>query len=467
MGAAVFTGATFRTSAIFRDVHFLAGAVFTEAVFDSKVDFERANFKRGGYFISTTFSGVSFVGANYFETTRFAGSTFNACADFSRGTFREDANFDNVKFVKQALFIGRTFRAKTTFHDAKFAADADFKRTTFEDDVHFSNVTFEQDVNFDYAFLNKRASFSRAAFRDGTFVDTTFEEDVSFSGATVHGGQLTVKGPPSLHPTGGCFSGSHACLFTGLKVGKDASVVFDNTNLSRANFFDTSLENVRFADVKWYCPARSESWIKRGWALWDEFNEDNQRLDKDRYERVAETYRQLVLNYDRKRHYDGAEQFHIGEMEVLRKKRGAGAKWRLSGWVRRCCNGYAIYGFLSHYGTSYWVALRGLILMLVCFSTIFFFYGFQRSGTGEPRSRGEIIAYDLNFDLTANHASFHQWARDYGRSLAFAASVLTLQRQAFYRPVGGMSEACSSIATILLPAQLALMLLAIRRRFKR
>ena len=73
-----------------------------------------------------------------------------------------------------------------------------------------------------------------------------------------------------------------------------------------------------------------------------------------------------MLNYERKRDYETAESFHIGEMEMRRKKRG-----RL--------NVYSFYRLLSNYGTSYWQGFNILVLMLLLFSGIFLLTGFKPS----------------------------------------------------------------------------------------
>ena len=56
---------------------------------------------------------------------------------------------------------------------------------------------------------------------------------------------------------------------------------------------------------------------------------------------IAENYRQLVLNYEHKRDYDTAEDFHVGEMEMRRKKKGVKEKWPWLGWL---VDGMSVYG---------------------------------------------------------------------------------------------------------------------------
>jgi hypothetical protein len=104
--------------------------------------------------------------------------------------------------------------------------------------------------------------------------------------------------------------------------------------------------------------------------------EDDQELNENHFEAVAENYGQLVVTYDQRRRFIRAEQCHIGEMEALRKSKGANCQSSrrfLHNWT----NGYALYLVLSRYGTSYWHAATVLVMMLLCFSWLFLFTGFR------------------------------------------------------------------------------------------
>jgi len=118
---------------------------------------------------------------------------------------------------------------------------------------------------------------------------------------------------------------------------------------------------------------------------------------------------------------------------------------------------------LSHYGTNYWQAFGVLLLMLLIFSGIFMLSGFKTlTPTGDIES---VVNYNISFN-PSNWASFGNWLSDLGQSCLFTLSILTLQKGGFYAPAGGWSQFWLFFATIAFYAQAALLLLAIRRRFK-
>ena len=90
---------------------------------------------------------------------------------------------------------------------------------------------------------------------------------------------------------------------------KEAEITFDRVNLSNARFINTDLEKIIFRDVDWKHP--DSKWKKR-LILWDELCplEDDNEDGRD-YEKIAENYRQLVINYEKKRDYDTAKFFML------------------------------------------------------------------------------------------------------------------------------------------------------------
>jgi hypothetical protein len=247
-----------------------------------------------------------------------------------------------------------------------------------------------------------------------------------------------------------------------------AEVGFEKANLTQASFLDTNLERIHFREVDWYHKGRRK-------ALWDEFRHKGERPD---YEKVAENYRQLVLNYEAKRDFDTAEDFHIGEMEMRRKKKEEQAKnkaaeaksrgmkllWHCWEAIHQRTNGYYLYWLASNYGTSY---LRGLLVLgvlLALFSGIFLF-------TGLKPSKEHKGLHDINYELCLHTAcqrvSWQQKVCDSARTIVFTLSLLTFQKERLYEPANAWTQFWICIAVPLLAGQTALVLFAIRRRFKR
>ncbi len=295
---------------------FSGEAIFLDAAFSEEVNF--VFFDGGATFGGATFSKrVDFTLSNFSRQAHFWGTTFSGEARFWGAHFSEKANFQNA-----------TFNGEADFGDATFNGEADFQRATFSKRVDFTLSNFSKKANFRGAIFSKKANFRGAIF----------SEKVNFRGETFKG----------------------ACDFIGLTLDEKARVVFEKANLKQTSFLDTNLEQIHFRDVKWLRKGRR--------YLWDEFPHEEGQPD---YEKVAENYRQLVLNYEAKRDFDTAEDFHIGEMEMRRKKKrkeaedaAAKAKWLGIKMLWRCwgvINGYSIYKLLSNYGTNY---VHGLLVLV-------------------------------------------------------------------------------------------------------
>jgi hypothetical protein len=163
---------------------------------------------------------------------------------------------------------------------------------------------------------------------------------------------------------------------------------------------------------------------------------------------IGENYRQLVLNYEKRRDYDTAEDFHIGEMEARRRKQlailnvlGRKIAQRLGkteqegvryadrvqsalSWL----NGYGLYGLLSRYGTSYWQAFLVLIALAAIFATGFMFTGLQATDP-TVRSSEPAIEYDLGIQLPFGYErpSVAGVLRDWSKGLILCGAIVTLQ----------------------------------------
>jgi hypothetical protein len=258
-------------------------------------------------------------------------------------------------------------------------------------------------------------------------------------------------------------------------------------NLSKAQFHDTNLEKVVFRDVKW---GLAQTWLRKvlrgnSSILWDEIRPLEHERDFLDNAKTAENYRQLVLNYESKRDYESAEYFHIGEMEMRRKKRmrspfyGDEVSSNLGNFfwqrcklfqvanfwslIRSYINSYGIYWLSSRYGSSYVQAIIVLLILILLFSFSFLFTGFQ--STKEEQIR--IIEYDFLQNPSHIPVSFNRFISDYGEAILYTLSIVTFQKDGFYQPLGWESKVMLCFAVILLAAQGAMVLFAIRRQFKR
>jgi hypothetical protein len=311
----------------------------------------------------------------------------------------------------------------------------------------FSDAIF-YNARFFRAHFKQTAIFSQTTFNEGVdFLGTNFSKDAYFVGDNIHK----------------CFE--ERCSFKGIKLDKDAELVFERVCLERATFLDANLERITFRDVDWH--RASSRWMTRKQALSDEFEMLNgDELNKSIYEKISENYSQLVLNYEKRRDYNSAENFHIGEMELLRKKKCIEIK---SNWWRKFrggVNAYGVYRLSSNYGTSYVQAFIVFIILILLLAALFLYSGFY---INVEKSAGEVRAVEYNVLPDSEHqtGTLSQWAYDYLSAVSLSISIVTFQKERFYQPMGGVSRFLFYIALVVLTAQATLILLAIRRRFKR
>lgn len=434
------------------------------------------------FFDGFRFPGISFKHRTFSKSLIFTGATFSERVNFSAATFSKDVFFPSVTFPKEAeffeavfsegaFFYATTFSDVATFVGATFSKEASFREATFREEAVFSNTAFSEPANFREATFVKDAFFYDATFSDGAIFNLAdFKQRAQFTGVIL-GGRSHFTGDSD----NSCFTGGQPCSFENLVLEPGATVTFERVDLSRVSFQDTNLELIRFFDVTWH---RHGARI----ALWDEFcpevarqaiyefaeNQFRKMLvggHRD-FEKIAENYRQLVINYENKRDFEMAEAFHVGEMEMRRKKRGQRIKSRIWRKTREWVNAYSMYRLLSHYGTSYRRGVAVLAVLHSLFAGIFLYTGFQptQKFLQEPVA---VIEYNLLPTESYVTASSAQWCSDYSESLLYTLSILTFQKDRFYEPLKGWSQLWTAIAVLLFTGQAALVLFAIRRRFKR
>jgi hypothetical protein len=290
---------------------------------------------------------------------------------------------------------------------------------------------------------------------DGRFSNSRFYGPVNFNHAT-----FNSQGEFINHKTDYGFNDE--VDFRDLNIGPQAGLTFRNVKLEKGRFTNSYLGAATFSNVKWLSQRHKLApWTTRPAALWDEFR-SSRNLTFDNYEAIAENYRQLVLNYEGKRDYETAESFHIGEMEMRRKKKAAGIAWFPLRKIREWLNSYGIYRASNHYGTSYGQALITLLGLIILFSLGFLYAGFRT--VDDPK---QTIEYNISSDALHKNVGAKQWANDLVAASALCMSILTFQKDRFYEPLEGLARLWLFLAVVALTGQAAMTLLALRRRFKR
>ena len=183
------------------------------------------------------------------------------------------------------------------------------------------------------------------------------------------------------------------------------------------------------------------------------------------YELIASAYRQLVSNFERTRSYDLAEDCVIGAMEM---KRRDPSQSRL---VRSTHN---IYRLASLYGSSYTRALGVLFSIIFFVALLFPVFGLRMVEPSSPEpllSKTEVIcpeAAPISWCRSWSHAERGNelWGTFKAGILA-AFDVASFHRRPSVEPATTWGHGLAVTETLLIPGQIALLLLALRRRFRR
>ena len=368
--------------------------------------------------------------------------TLDKAAVFRKATFNKEANFIWVTFKNRANFSGATFKKDAYFAWATFTERAVFSRATFTEEIDFTEATFIKQSNFSNATFTKDAYFNRATFNEHADFETTFTRDADFSGATFK------KGESFDHTW---FLGRSNFRHTELL--EPRKVRFRQVNQPRKTweeeewrvercedglrvyFSDCNVEEVVFEDVNW--DTRHDRIV-----LQDEL--DIHEGKNDTYELVAIAYRRLTNNFEKSRDYDLAEDCFVGLMEMKRldPKQPRGVRLVTS-----------LYKFASEYGSNYIRALKVLGVLLLA---SWILYALPWSGL-EP-----VGGVDGTYVRPRIRAAWHR--RD---AFLYSLDVATFQRVAAYKTTAWFGHGVRILETLLVPGQIALLFLALRRRFRR
>lgn len=330
---------------------------------------------------------------------------------------------------------------RSNFHGATFTQSVDFRWAIFTQRANFSDATFKREATFNFANFTEHADFCYA-----TFCDAAFFADVRFGPRT---DALTTG---AKMPT--------IADFRAVRFLKQELVRFLRTNRNaaegmRARFVNCHVEGVQFEAVQWH---RSDGRM----VLQDELNVLEKMEDAASYEEVAIAYRRLIVNFEKARAYDLAEDCTIGEFEMKRRDPSRSLFASSSGsiyerfpflrrWIGEQLSVVGIYRLASVYGTSYRRALIALGFLLVGFGLLF-----SAAIDIRPMNTGAISTCTQSSTGGALCAG-----------LIHAVEVATLQKDLLYKPVSAAGRMTEILEQVFISGQVALLLFALSRRFRR
>ena len=258
---------------------------------------------------------------------------------FAYRTFK-DADFRWATFKGEATFLRASFKGEATFFEATFEGKADFFRATFEGRAYFGWATFRGEAVFRRAIfgLKTQANFREATFQgNADFRWVTFEDYASFTEAKFYR-SAWFDSAREQTPEGYFKNGAEFANFSFLEPER---VRFRDINLSRCRFFGTDLRKVEFTGCTFAQQRDSNFFGDNRAAFYDEFHQDSSKENKH----LARMYRQMKQNLEDSRNHLEAGNFHIAEMVMTqRQKKDEGDRagftflwlyWLLSGYGER------------------------------------------------------------------------------------------------------------------------------------
>ncbi len=397
-----------------------------------------------------------------FPSANYEGREFRARCSFVLAIFSQKANFRRARFAQEASFTGATFAQEAIFGDAKFTQDATFPRAEFAQDANFRGAEFAQRADFIGATFAQEADFTLAKFLASADFSAT-----KFRGGTRLEHEWEDKRPGP--------------IFCMAEFSHPEAIVFYKTYLGQALFHNCDVSKVTFSSVEW----RTRKGGGRRMLFEEEVNlmfasalltEDASHGERD-YDLIAELYRQLNKNYDERKDYSAAGDFHYGAMEMKRLQSRSPKPWVR--WLHRNLGLVAWYKYASSYGESYLRPLLALAIVLGIFTVLYPLAGLSErpappvSTTVTQQAPPPMPATELSYWYLGEFVRAYpgpKWIAVpafFGHSLMTTLSVTSLQKELTYEPLYPWGRALALVQLVLTSTLIALFLLALRRQFRR
>jgi uncharacterized protein YjbI with pentapeptide repeats len=413
-------------------------------------DYPRREFMARCIFAWATFAqGASFMGATFTQKANFRGSTFTQGADFSGATFTQKASFTVATFTQVADFSEATFTQEADFMVATFTRAADFRKTTFTEAADFREAVFQAGVRF-----------RETEFRN----DGTREAGPAFSEAT---------------------------------FAKPEAVTFYKCYLGQALFHNCDVSKFVFSVVRWRKRSNGKSVVfeegvkvgGKDYLFAEALRPGEGDADERNYTLIAELYQQLKKNYDDRRDYWTAGDFHYGEMEMKRLHSASRHPWVR--WLHRYTGLAAWYKYASGYGESYVRPFVMLCAVILLFALLYPLAGLRwqpgnaRAEAGERQSASDsaanggasaksedahlpVIYWDFGEFLSRDSkGNMHGSLACFGHSLMTTLYVAAFQKNLEYQPSYPWGRLLALVEVVVTSTLIALFLLAVRRQFRR
>lgn len=456
-GEAIYSSAYFSEGAYFSDTQFSEEAHFYKAQFCGDTKFNQVRFGGEVSFYEARFREVSFHDARFSEEVSFYKAQFSLAVDFLRVKFNGEVNFIRVIFIKNVgfyearfseatLFIKAQFRGETEFSLTQFSGKVEFYQTQFSGHAGFYGVQFSDVAYFFNAQFSGKAVFYDARFSgEANFREAQFYEMVSFDGTQFSG--VASFSEETFYKES---------LLTRLNI--NGTMNLENVSLCKVSFLNSDLRKIDFINCTWIKKHGRNRLYDEIMFLEEQQNskkkhgEDNEIsiiaeqlkgwikskviINKGKMNKVETLYRMLKQKYKEEHNDPEVSQWHYSEREMYRK----GSLFRMY-FPLSISN---LYKWSSGYGERPVRAFLVLLSLVFSISFLMWYVGFVALPKSDSSSG--VFAFILN-----------------------TLQYVTFQKTPIFEPKAGsvLGGYLALFARVLIPAQTALFVIAIRNRFRR
>jgi len=386
---------------------------FNFQYFDAQVemDFSYAHFTKETRFSSTKFKNrIDFSHACFAEIVYFNWSEFHLETNFFHAHFVKDAWFFKTEFQKRVDFGQGTFESKTFFHETNFVGEVNFKSARIFDNISFKSATFQDYLSFDGHLSHKQ--YTKNTFFE--FQDTRFRK-------------------PEL-------------------------VSFHSMNLSPHWFVDVDSRKLVFININWNFDIEHEikSLETRGIYY------------PEKLLRIA--CQQLATNMEENNQYDEASNFRQIALEMERTEKSDSLRKSFKAFSKKQSYEIDSNKVSKSLPTIFFRLVKDFFLKL--FNLLLHYLYRFTSFYGERWNWAFFVLLIIltisTFLYTTSYCVFKDGKQgfDIWEAISYSLRVMALQRPEPF-PENSFSKIIVALQRIFAPLQLALLALAIRRKFMR
>lgn len=391
----------------------------------------------------------------YFPNDIFFTSHYLSQDVEQKKIFNTELNFNNAVFCEEVNFFA-TFKNKVSFDYAVFKKKVSFSSSTFKADVSFLYVEFTDKLYFVSTKIgeNSNIKFSNAIFKESA----KFWIQNSIINGIIHLDHTVIEGFVIFQSieNHGMFEGDNSRLnLRYAQTQGNGRLIFDKAILYPNWFIDTDARKFIFVNPNWKnvnCKPSVNN-------VYSELEILRKRRFLNPQPVFKITCRHLAENAENNNRFEEASNFRrmAFETEYLERKDKIINWWNknyscsevvpnFGDWLKAIPYDFAhfAYRFSSFYGES---SVRAFIVLfaIIVFAAFLYFI---------PLSQFPV----------ANKETFR--SLDFLESIFYSLRVMVLQRPEPF-PSNTFGKAVLALESVIAPVQLALLALAIRRKFMR